>query len=399
MMKRIFYFFLTIALFVACSDDEQFSTSLGDVLTLPGDSLKMDTVFSGQASATHAFWVHNRHSQALRLNSIRLKNGSKGFRVNVDGEFLNPSATNVEVLGNDSMLVFVELTAPSTGKQAPQAVDDDLVFTFESGAEQSIALRAWSWDAERWDDKTVTADEVVTTDKPVLVFGKLTIAEHAKLRLEGVTLYFHEDAMLEVSGTLEADESTFRGDRLDRMFDYLPYDHISGQWQGVRVKAGGKVTMTGCDIHAAIVGLSADAGSIVQLTGTVVHNHAGDGIYASSAEVVLDHCQLSNAEGSLLSTLNSNVSLLHCTLAQYYPFALRDVALVLGEGTTYTVEKLLLAGYEEVLIATYEGVEPMKEEDYHVAKKEDFVLIDEENLIYDFHLNPDTESAGFGCYD
>ena len=28
-----------------------------------------------------------------------------------------------------------------------------------------------------------------------------------------------------------------RGDRLDRMFDYLPYDRISGQWEGVHFYA------------------------------------------------------------------------------------------------------------------------------------------------------------------
>ena len=88
--------------------------------------------------------------------------------------------------------------------------------------------------------------------------------------------------------------------------------------------------------------------------------------------------------------------LTYCTLAQYYPFAIRDTALLLGEGTTHNIEKMLIAGYEEELISLEEGVEEIPEEAYHIAEKEDFVLIDEENLIYDFHLKPDTESAGYG---
>ena len=399
MMKLIFYFLLTIMLCVACSDDEQFTTSSSDLLTLPDDTLKMDTVFSGRSSATYTFWVHNRNSKALRIQNVRLRDANKGFRINVDGEYLNPTISGVEVLGGDSLLVFVELTAPEAGQLEPKPVDEELHFTLESGAEQLVKLRAWTWDAERWVDKTVSADETVATDKPILVTGTLVIEEGATLRLEGTTLYFHDDAALVVRGTLEAEGVTLRGDRLDDMFSYLPYDHISGQWQGITVEEKGLLKMTECDLHGAFLGIMAAEGAGVMLTGTVVHNNAGDGINANGAELILDHCLLSNAEGSLLTVQNCSVTLTQCTLAQYYPFALRDTALHLGEGTTYTIDKLLIAGYEEELISIHESVEPVKEEAYHQAKKDDFVLIDEDNLIYDFHLKPDTESAGFGCYE
>ena len=399
MMKRIFYFLLTIMLCVACSDDEQFTTGSGDVLSLPEDTLKMDTVFSGRSSATYTFWIHNRNSKALRMTDVRLSDGTKGFRVNVDGEYLNPNIGGVELLGKDSMLVFVELTAPTAGQSEPKAVDEQLVITLESGTRQTVSMRAWSWDAERWDNKTVTADEEVTSQKPILVTGPLIVDQGATLRLRDLTLYFHEDASLVVNGALEAENVTMRGDRLDRMFDYLPYDHISGQWQGVRVRENARLSMTDCDLHAAYIGLTAVEDSEVQLTRTVIHNSAGDDIFATGASLVLDHCLLSNAEGSLLSAEKCNVVLSHCTLAQYYPFALRDIALSLGEATTHSIEKLLIGGYEEVLMSYSEGVEKITEEAYHIAEKEDFVLIDEDNLIYDFHLKPDTKSAGFGCYE
>ena len=187
MMKRIFYFLATILLCVACSDDEQFTTSRGDVLTLPDDTLKMDTVFSGMSSATYTFWVHNRNAQALRLQDVRLADGTKGFRVNVDGEYLHPAASNVEILGKDSILVFAELTAKTTWQRNPQAVEDQLVFTLESGVEQRITLHAWMWDAERWTDKTIAADTTVESSQPILVYGTLKVAEGATLRLKGVT--------------------------------------------------------------------------------------------------------------------------------------------------------------------------------------------------------------------
>lgn len=398
MMKRIFYFLATILLCVACSDDEQFSTSRSDVLTLPDDTLKMDTVFSGNASATYTFWIRNKNKQALRVNDIRLADGSQGFRVNVDGEYLNKSISGLEVLGEDSLLVFVELTPQATGKVEPQPLDEQLVFTLESGVEQRVKLRAWAWDAERWENKTVTADEEVTSQRPILVYGTLTVAKDATLRLQGTTLFFHEGAGIDVLGTLQAEDATLRGDRLDDMFSYLPYDHVSGQWKGISVKEEARCLMVGCDVHGANDAIVAAEGSLLSLTRTVVHNSEGNGIDATGAEVTLDYCQLSNAEGSLLTVANSHLTLTQCTLAQYYPFAYRDVALSLKQGTTYNIEKLLLAGYEETLIATEEGVEKLPEESYFVAKKEDFVLIDEDNLVYDFHLKPDSEAVGFGCY-
>ena len=169
MMKRIFYFLATILLCVACSDDEQFSTSRSDVLTLPEDTLRMDTVFSGQASSTYSFWIRNRNSKALRVSDVRLADGSKGFRVNVDGEYLHPSISGLEILGKDSALVVVELTAPEAGQLAPKALDEKLLLTLESGVEQQVSLRAWTWDAERWDDKTVTTDEEVQGTKSSIV--------------------------------------------------------------------------------------------------------------------------------------------------------------------------------------------------------------------------------------
>ena len=397
MMKRIFYFLATILLCVACSDDEQFSTSRSDVLTLPDDTLKMDTVFSGVASSTYTFWIRNKNAKALRVNNIRLADGSRGFRVNVDGEYLDQSIGGLEVLGEDSLLVFVELTPQATGKENPQPLDEQLVFTLESGVEQRVKLRAWAWDAVRWEDKTITADEEITSEKPVLVFGTLTVAEGATLKLNVTTLYFHDGAGMDGLGTLEAEGATLRGDRLDRMFTYLPYDHISGQWKGISIKENARCVMTGCDVHGAHDAIVAAAGSTVQLMHTVVHNNEGTGIAAAEATVELSYCQVSNAEGSLVTAKGGQVTLTQCTLAQYYPFALRDVALVIGEGTTLSVTKLLIAGYEEELMTLAEGIEIPEGESY-TAEKEDFVLIDEDNLVYDFHLKPDSKAAGFGCY-
>ena len=47
-----------------------------------------------------------------------------------------------------------------------------------------------------------------------------------------------ENAVNAVNAVFAEKGIVLRGDRLDNMFDYLPYDYVSGQWQGVRIQEG-----------------------------------------------------------------------------------------------------------------------------------------------------------------
>ena len=91
-MKRIFYFFTILLALVACEDDDSFSTSTGLRLTFSVDTLQMDTVFSRTPSSTYTFWVHNTNDDGIRLSTVKLRRGNQsGFRVNVDGVYLDNS--------------------------------------------------------------------------------------------------------------------------------------------------------------------------------------------------------------------------------------------------------------------------------------------------------------------
>ena len=92
LMKRIFYFLLLLSALMACEDDDNFSSSGGLMLSFGTDTLKMDTVFSRSSSSTYSFWVYNRNTEGLRISSVRLSKGNQtGFRVNVDGSYLDNS--------------------------------------------------------------------------------------------------------------------------------------------------------------------------------------------------------------------------------------------------------------------------------------------------------------------
>lgn len=77
----------------------------------------------------------------------------------------------------------------------------------------------------------------MTSTKPIVFQDTLKVEAGATLTIPaGTTVYFSQKAALDVYGTLRCEGTadnpvTLRGDRLDKMFKYLPYDRVSGQWQ------------------------------------------------------------------------------------------------------------------------------------------------------------------------
>ena len=443
-MKRIFYLLL-IALCAACGNDDSFSASSGLQLSFSMDTLKMDTVFSNIPSSTYAFWVHNNNDAGLKLQTVRLKRGNQtGFRVNVDGVYLDNSngsqTSNVEIRRKDSILVFVELTAATTQQQAPKLVEDDLLFSLESGREQKVNLRAWAWDAVKMYSPVIEKDTEIASEQPIVIYGDMTVKEGVTLTLRNAQLYFHDSSGLEVYGTLQAENCLMRGDRLDHMFDYLPYDRVSGQWAGIHFyKSSTANTLQGTEIRSANEGIVCDSAAIsenayrLRMEHCIVHNSLNSNISATNARLLLDHCQLSNAGGDCLAVFGGNVTLRYCTLAQFYPYsAQRGDALYFtnrwgkkslplklscegcivtgyaddvltgedtGDGTDflYHFNNCLLRTPEVKESADFIDIlwETPKDE---AGGKKHFVTIDETNFIYNFHLVETSPAKGLGCY-
>lgn len=444
MMKRIFFFLLLISALVACEDDDSFSSSSGLRLTFTSDTLKMDTVFSRSASSTYGFWVYNNNSEGLRLSSVRLSKGNQtGFRVNVDGSYLDNSngsqVSDLEIRRKDSILVFVELTPADARQLEPRKVEDDLVFTLESGTVQKVNLCAWAWDAERWDNLTIECDTTISSARPIIVYGHLTIPQDVTLTLQHTTLFFHDQAGIDVHGTLITDSCLMRGDRLDRMFSYLPYDRVSGQWGGVHffetstknVLIDTEIRNTGDD---AILCDSAafDANELrLDLLRCIVHNGEGAGISCRNANIRLQECQITNMGGECVAVEGGMTMIHRCTIAQFYPFDANRGAALLFTNTLpllgVNCDSTIITGYADdvvmgiqsdtaqvfeyrfmhTLLRTpkVETADSVHFSDIIWESSKDsiqgtrhFRLIDEDNLIYDFHLDSLSTAQGLGCY-
>ena len=445
-MKRIFLYLIIIFIGVltACSDDDSFTTSRSNLLTFSVDTVKMDTVFSTIGSSTYTFWVYNESGDGIRLNTVRLQNGNQtGFRVNVDGSYLDNQMGSVvndlEVRKGDSIRVFVELTAAENHQEGPQPVEDDLIFTLESGIEQKIHLHSYAWDAHHIRDLVISRDTVIESVKPIVIYGEgIKVDSGAVLTVRNTTLYFHDGAGMAVRGTLKAENVVMRGDRLDHMFDYLPYDRVSGQWQGIVFEepSTGNV-LTDTQIRNAMTAVRLDSAAIdttaqrLTMTRCIVHNAKGEGIISVNSYIGLYYCQLTNTYGDCLAVYGGKADIDHCTLAQFYPFAAdRGFALVFSGEYDLKLEcrNTIVTGYaaDEVMLYRSEN-DSTKVLEYHfsdcllrtpaveddtlnfqriqwetpedsIQGKQHFVKIDETNLDYDFHLDSLSTAIGKGCY-
>ncbi len=443
LMKSIFIYLLLIVgvfnVFCSCTDDDDFSTSTSDLLTFSMDTVRLDTVFSTVTSSTRSFWIHNNSGRSIRCTNVRLENGNQsGFRVNVSAASLGPSngyqVGNIEVRKGDSARVFVKITSPKGNRTEPKHITDNIVFMLESGVQQKVNLDAFSWDAVFLKNLVVSNDTTIASGQPIVVYGKMVVGKDATLTITpGTTMYFHADAGIDVEGRLLCKGTAekgivLRGDRLDNMFDYLPYDYVSGQWQGVRIKEGSYGNVVSfTDLHGSFDGLRVDSSDVsrekLDISNTTIHNCQGTALYVENSKVNIANCQLSNSLGSCLHVDGGDVRVNNCTLAQFYPFDSSRGSALRFSGIDHPLKSFvctntLVTGYsaDELTGEKPSGDNPNefnfdfshcvlrtppvetddREDDVDVAiyipqdttaaGTKNFVKIDTEKLRYDFHL-------------
>ena len=330
---RLWLCTLLLTLTAGCWQDEEFSTAPTDLLRFSTDSVNFDTVISGQPTNTRTFMVYNPNARSLRISRAFLGRGTESvFRVNIDGTFLeNGEASNFELYAEDSLRVFLEMTAPVSDSDEPVAVEDELTFVLESGQTQSVTLTAYGQDVVVLKGWTVTADTTLTARRPYQVYDSLVVAPDVTLNLPaGARLYFHPDARLIVHGTLRAEgalgnEVMMRGDRMGNMFSNQPYDLIPGQWGGIVLTSGSYGNIFNyCAIHSGSFGLRCDSADVsrekVRIENSVLHNVSGDVLTARACSLFVGNSQLTNAGGNCVTLYGGSSRFVHCTIANFYAF-------------------------------------------------------------------------------
>lgn len=444
MRKKIVLLYISLisVFLVACNEDTGFSSSPSLRLEFSCDTVSFDTLFTEVISPTAKFVVRNRNENALRISTVQLQSGGDtGFSVLVDGQY-GSLMHDLEIRAKDSIYVLASVSVGRNGADVPLMEKDSLVFTLESGVQQSVLLLAYGRDVTFLRGENIVADTVLAPGHYV-VYDSLTVAQGATLSLvPGTTLYFHDKAFMKVAGRLNAEGRAdapivFRGDRTDKMFPYLPYDRIPGQWDGITFTStsnGNRLAY--CDIHSANYGIKVEQGDTVQnridIESSKLQNFHGNALELVMSRATATNSLFANAQGNCVKVVGGDVRFIHCTIANFYVWRQRDVALalhnsideipfplrgalfanciiagskadeVMGYLTTLgdTVPGAINYRFENSLVntvdiadscfvnVTYESI------DVSPFGKEHFRLVDHDIFDYDFHLTAESSARG-----
>ncbi len=328
--NKITLFALLVALFTAACMDDNFSTNPAHLLTLSTDTIQFDTIFTTIGTATQQTKVYNKNNQDLLLTSVRLAGGGDSpFYINVDGRS-GTSFSNLEIAASDSLYLFIGANIDPLDEDNPILVYDSIVFNTAYN-QQVIHLVAYGQDVVIYRNYEITADTTFTANRPYLVYDTLTVAANVTLTVEaGATIHFHDLATLQVHGTLLANgtlgnQIALRGDRLDNLFDNLPYDDLAGQWDGVRfydTSFGNVLSHT--YMRGSTNGITIDSTSYtptkLTIANSIIHNASNNLVTSINASLDIYNSQLSNAGGAVLLLIGGTATIVHCTIANYYNY-------------------------------------------------------------------------------
>ena len=364
---RVFIYFMTLKtssvsivilamtiLIVGCRK-EKFTTDSGDLLLFARDTISFDTVFSTIGSTTKFFTVINPHSKSIRISEIKLEGGQNSqFRINVDG-IDGGVHQDVEIMGGDSLYIFVEVTVDPNNSSTPFIIEDRITF-LTNGTVQKVVLNAWGQDANFHGGLSgvftffpLECDEVWNNDKPHVIYGKLLVEEGCTLTINaGVQVYVHAKSGIFVNGGTiiiqgqKGNEVVFQGDRLEPL-----YQDLTGQWgiqfdipietgtgpQIASIIRGGIwiFESPGSSIDWAIIkngniGIQVDTTGVAlngteystTISNTKIENMAGYGLWAQGATLRGSNLLISNcASAAAYLSIGGRYQMDNCTFANY----------------------------------------------------------------------------------
>ena len=323
---------LILACLTNCHEGHSFSSDPSHRLTFSTDTVTFDTLFTRVSSSTYSFLIFNNNDTDLHIVTAYLSGSDNSpFRVNIDG-LSGSTFSDLTIRSSDSLFVFVEVTIDPRGQDAPFEVCDSLLFVLESGITQQVQLRAYGQDATVLRGLVVDSDIHLTSHRPYLIYDSLRIDEGATLYLDaGTRLYFRDKVEMQVYGRIEAvgtkeNPIIFRGARTDHMFSYLPYDRLSAQWGGITLHETSTDNLfVHCDIHSGTYGLRAKSTDMSTLKLTMqnsqIHNVDDDALQLTLCTASFTNSIFSNAGGHCVNLLGGQITFLHCTMANFYPWS------------------------------------------------------------------------------
>ena len=358
---------IAVNVFVSCTDEQKYSSSSKIKLQFSTDTVSFDTVFTAMSSVTKQIKVYNPYSDAVKIDYITLGSGAVSFfRLNVDGD-TSLTVRNVELLGKDSLFIFVKVELNPNNQSNPLLVEDSIIFSF-NGKTQSVLLSAYGQDAyyhkslkdaahtlkmleynslyNRYDTVNfyyslanegsaeqgieVSGNNIVwKNDKPHVIIDNMVVDSAYTLNLtEGTKIYMGNGSEFWVytGGSLKARGTTPNPVEFLSLRMQDRYADIPGQWGRIWLWAGSyDNVMDNTVIKNAVIGLQVDTvvnnNHTLELTNTIIANCSQNGLLARGADIYSYNLLVYNTGGSTVKlTMGGSYEFIGCTFANYWSY-------------------------------------------------------------------------------
>lgn len=351
-LKKLPSLIFVILLFYACLPEaEKFTADSNAKLRFSTDTIFFDTLFTTLGSVTRRLKVYNDAGNAVNISSVSLQNAS-AYSIFVNG-LAGPEVGDVRILGQDSMLVLVEVTIDPQNQDLPFLVTDKIEFV-TNGNRQSVDLVSWGQDANFLRDSILACNTTWTSGRPYVIYNSVIVREGCTLTLEpGTNVYSHNGSFILVGGTIRAvgegeNRITFTNDRFDEIFADAP-----GQWGGIvflRTSRDNRIDFA--DIRNANVGIylgtpDDDTDPDLVISNTRIENIGGNdiipgidslvqpgfGILAFTSDLYAYNLLINNCEINALANIaGGNYRYEYCTFANFsFDFFRRDPIAVFSD--------------------------------------------------------------------
>ena len=401
-------------------------------LSFSCDTLRFDTVFTDQGSATSRLMVYNRNNAAIEIERVSMSVGAE-FHINIDGESAPKHMTHFVINGHDSAFVFVRVDIDPNNENNPFLVTDQLHFHLQNGVSQSVQLEAYGQNVHRLkgkDGKLFVNSYTFADTLPYLIFDTLVV--DGKLTMQaGARLYMHRNACIYAQGDVEAvgtvdQPIVIRGDRLDRLFDSVPYAYAGGSWNGFYLVSDQpqNYELHYVDILSGNIGLycsstCTDPLPQLRMDGCRIHNHTQYGLVLNHIDALVTNTEISNCASYCVYCSGGKQDFIHTTVASYFGstniriqnVSKEDVAAVYIDDLSKTAPKTnasfynsIITGHRDVqlIVATpFEQYYPGHFEGCFIGADTAKVFVNDyykykEYVYYDFHLDSISPAIGIG---
>lgn len=242
------------------------------------------------------------------------------------------------------MKILVKVTIDATNDQLPFLAKDSILLS-TNGNDQYVQLISYGQNARYIKDSILDCNQIWDASLPYVIMDTVSVAEGCNLTIQpGVTLYFENNALLEINGSIQCNGKADSLITFQSEYDLgLTKENNSGSWQGINIYPTNSTSVYfhHTTLRNALNGVFMAPGSTIdssfdiEFEQVVIENCSNYGVqlYATDAKFIntlITNC----ANGCALFNSGGNYHLQEVTFANYNFDFFRKLALFQANETS-----------------------------------------------------------------